>query len=79
MRRNTSRLMAGFGCLVVALAFLPGCGPKEEAPATSGPPAGPPVQAGAGKQAGGGSAMNTDVVPAPAGVKTGLEGGKKGP
>lgn len=79
MRRNTSSLMAGFACLAVGLAFLPGCGPKEEAPPTNGgPPAGPPVQAGA-KTPGGGATADMTPLAAPAGVKTGLQGGRKGP
>lgn len=80
------RKLSAFACmaiLAVALmltVLLTGCSQKEQVPADNGPAApANPSNKQATPGAGGGAAADMTPIPAPSGVKVGLEGGRKGP
>ncbi len=69
----TMKQLCGLMALLVLSAVLTGCQSPEATPSPS-----PTAAAEApGPKANGGSAMSTDVAPAPPGVKTDLSGGMK--
>jgi hypothetical protein len=70
------KISIAFGILLVA-AFLSGCQQPEQK--TEATPATQAIKQGApgGKPAGGGGVPDMSDYPAPPGVKTGIEGGKK--
>jgi len=63
--------------MILLLAFV-GCS-KQEATNTNVPPPSAPTPTAGGVKQPGGATPDMNVYPAPAGVKTGLEGGRKGP
>lgn len=74
MKNRRFMALAGIGLIAV----LAGCS-KQEATNTNVPPPSPPTPTAGGVKQPGGATPDMNVYPAPAGVKTGLEGGRKGP
>jgi hypothetical protein len=78
MRRPIIEISLVSMLLVSIVVSLTGCSRSEDAAQSSAPKAPPAVQAATpGKTQGGGGIPDMNVYPAPAGVKTGIEGGKK--
>jgi hypothetical protein len=74
MKRNLNPILM---CAFVGLSIvLAGCQKDETTVVKAAPPPPGGTPTGSGKPVGG-SVINTSVMPAPPGVKTGLEGGKK--
>ena len=77
MKTTNKNLLLLSGLLLTVSCFIGCSGEPESTPA---PTKGAAATTGAGAGETGkktGSVMNTDVVPAPAGAKTGTEGGQK--
>jgi len=74
--RISALRLGALGLALGSVSFLTGCSPDPAAP-TAETLASQPVASGGMAPAKKGNTMDTTVYPAPPGVKTGLEGGKK--
>jgi len=74
--KKTALRLVVLGLILGSVTCLTGCSPDPAAP-TAETLASQPVATGGMAKAKGGNVMDTTVYPAPPGVKTGLEGGKK--